>query len=57
MTDSPRRLYDTAAVYCEKIQVIIDRLAELGAEEELRLLQKRLQRLSFRSTPREGDDE
>ena len=57
MTDSPRRLYDTAAVYCEKIQAIIDRLAELGAEEELRLLQKRLQRLSFRSTPREGDNE
>jgi uncharacterized protein YaaW (UPF0174 family) len=50
------RLYHAASVYCLKIQNIIDHLSELGANEQLKLLAGRLQRLSFRSTPLGADD-
>jgi hypothetical protein len=56
VTDNPQRLYDAASVYCLKIQNIIDHLSELGANEQLKLLAGRLQRLSFRSTPLGADD-
>jgi hypothetical protein len=56
VTDNPQRLYDAASVYCLRIQNIIDHLSELGANEELKLLAGRLQRLSFRSTPLGASD-
>ena len=55
--DNPIAIYDIAAKHCQTIQVCIDRLHELGANHQLKLLTGRLQRLAFRATPvEEGHD-
>ena len=48
-------IYDVAAKHCQTVQGCIDRLHELGATHELKLLTSRLQRLAFRATPTEGE--
>ena len=55
--DNPIAIYDIAAKHCQTIQVCIDRLHELGANHQLKLLTGRLQRLAFKATPvEEGHD-
>jgi hypothetical protein len=55
--NNPIAIYDIAAKHCQTIQVCIDRLHELGANHQLKLLTGRLQRLAFRATPvEEGHD-
>jgi hypothetical protein len=53
---NPIAIYDVAARHCQTIQVCIDRLHELGAIHELKLLTSRLQRLAFRATPVEPEE-
>ena len=48
-----QRIYETAVRHLQTVQASIDRLAELGANEQLRFLSGRLARLSFRATPNE----
>jgi len=49
-------IYDIAAKYLNTVQVCVDRLQELGANHELKLLTACLTRLAFRSAP-SGPDE
>jgi len=44
-------IYDIAAKYLTTVQVCVDRLHELGATHELKLLMGRLTRLVSRSSP------
>ena len=44
-------IYDIAAKHLHTAQICVDRLHELGATHELKLLTGRLQRLAFRATP------
>jgi hypothetical protein len=44
-------IYNIAAKHLQTVRGCVDRLHELGATHELRLLTGRLQRLSFRATP------
>jgi hypothetical protein len=44
-------IYDIAAKHLQTAQVCVDRLQELGATHELKLLAARLTRLAFRATP------
>jgi hypothetical protein len=46
-----QRIYALTCRHLQTVQANIDRLAELGANEELALLTSRLQRLSFRAAP------
>jgi hypothetical protein len=46
-----QRIYNIAAKHLQTVQACVDQLHELGANEELKLLTSRLQRLPFRSTP------
>jgi hypothetical protein len=48
-----QRLNEVAVQHLQTVQGCVDRLHELGATEQLRLLTGRLQRLSFRATPHE----
>jgi len=48
-------IYDIAAKYLQTTQVCIDRLHELGATHELKLLTARLQRLESRAA--QADEE
>jgi hypothetical protein len=50
-----QRVYEIAVQHLQTVQGCIDRLAEFGANEQLRLLSGRLQRLSFRATPEGGE--
>jgi hypothetical protein len=43
-------IYDTAAKHLQTAQVCVDRLQELGATHELKLLAARLTRLAFQAT-------
>ena len=54
---NPQRIYTIAVDHLNTVQACIDRLAELGADEQLRLLQGRLQRLAFRATPTEEENQ
>jgi hypothetical protein len=54
MNNNRVAIYDIAAKHAQTIQACIDRLHELGAKDELRLLTGRLQRLAFNATPKEG---
>jgi hypothetical protein len=47
-------IYSIAVNHAQTVQVCIDRLHELGANEQLKLLTGRLQKLAIRATP--GDD-
>jgi hypothetical protein len=46
-----QRIYDQTCRHLQAVQINIDRLAELDANEELALLTSRLQRLAFRAAP------
>jgi hypothetical protein len=48
-------IYNIANDHAQTVQVCIDRLHELGANEQLKLLTRRLQKLAVRATP--GDDD
>jgi len=48
-------IYSIADNHAQTVQVCIDRLHELGANEQLKLLTERLQELAIRATPG-GDD-
>jgi hypothetical protein len=48
-------IYSIADNRVQTVQVCIDRLHELGANKQLRLLTGRLQKLAVRATP--GDDD
>jgi hypothetical protein len=48
-------IYSIADNHAQTVQVCIDRLHELGANEQLQLLIGRLQELAVRATPRDDD--
>src|SRR5215510_12727797 len=52
---SAEHLYSIADNHAQTVQVCIDRLHELGANEQLQLLTGRLQKLAVRAKP--GDDD
>src|SRR6266478_9200164 len=49
MTDAAH-IYNVAVQHLLAVQTAVDRLHELGAKEQLKLLTDRLQRLAFRSS-------
>ena len=49
------QIYRVAENHAQTVQVCIDRLHELGANEQLKRLTGRLQKLAVRATP--GDDD
>ena len=51
---SAEHIYRIADNHAQTVQVCIDRLYELGANEQLKVLSGRLQKLSARADP--GDD-
>jgi hypothetical protein len=53
---NPVAIYDVAAKHCQTIQACIDRLHELGAIHQLKLLTSQLQRLAFKATPVESNE-
>jgi hypothetical protein len=54
MSDA-EHIYSIADTHAQTVQLCIDRLHELGANEQLKLLTGRLQKLAVRTTP--GDDD
>ena len=46
----PENIYNIADNHVRTVQVCIDRLHELGANEQLKMLTERLQKLAFRAT-------
>jgi hypothetical protein len=52
---SAEHIYRIADNHAQTVQVCIDRLYELGANEQLKVLTGRLQKLAVRSNP--GDDD
>jgi hypothetical protein len=48
------RIYSIADNHAQTVEVCIDRLHELGANEQLKVLTGRLQRLAVQATP--GED-
>ena len=50
-TNSGKQIYSIADNHAQTVQVCIDRLHELGANEQLKLLTGRLQELAIRATP------
>lgn len=50
MTEA-ERIYNLTCRHLLNVQVAVDRLAELQANQELQILSARLQRLAFRSQP------
>jgi hypothetical protein len=53
---SAKHIYRIADNHAQTVQVCIDRLHELGANEQLRLLTGRLQKLANRATSRDDDN-
>ena len=51
-TNSGKQIYSIADDHAQTVQVCIDRLHELGANEQLKRLTGRLQRLAVRARPR-----
>ena len=49
-----KNIYDIADNHARTVQVCIDRLHELGANEQLKMLTERLQKLAVRAT---GEDD
>jgi len=45
------RIYSAADHHAQTVQVCVDRLQELGANEQLKRLTRRLQKLTVRATP------
>jgi hypothetical protein len=54
MSDA-EHIYNIADHHAQTVQVCVDRLQELGANEQLKRLTGRLQKLAVRATPL-GDD-
>ena len=54
MSDA-EHIYSIADNHAQTVQVCIDRLHELGANEQLKLLTGRLQKLAVRATPGDND--
>jgi hypothetical protein len=52
---SAKHIYDIADHHAQTVQVCIDRLHELGANEQLKLLTVRLQKLAVRATAADDD--
>ena len=52
-----QRIYKIAVRHLQTVQSCVDRLHELGANDQLKLLTGRLQRLAFRATSTEEDKE
>jgi hypothetical protein len=50
-----KHIYDIADHHAQTVQVCIDRLHELGANEQLKLLTVRLQKLAVRATAADDD--
>ena len=50
-----KHIYDIADHHAQTVQVCIDRLHELGANEQLKLLSARLQKLVVRATAADDD--
>src|SRR5262245_66444693 len=57
MTGNPIAIFDVAARNARTIEVCVDRLQQLGANHELRLLTGRLQRLAFKAAPTEEEED
>src|SRR6266487_875051 len=53
--NSAEHIYSIADNHVQTVQVCIDRLHQLGASEQLKLLTERLQRLSVRATPEDDN--
>jgi hypothetical protein len=53
MTDNRTQVFDVAIKNARTIEACIDRLVMLGADHELKLIARRLSRLTFRSAPSE----
>jgi hypothetical protein len=49
------RIYGIAVNHAQTVQVCIDRLHELGANTQLKLLTGRLQKLAVQATPADND--
>jgi len=49
-------IYDIAAKHLQTTQLCVDRLHELGATHELKLLTGRLQRLTSRAAPADEEE-
>ena len=54
---SAEHIYSIADNHVQTVQVCVDRLHELGAKEQLKLLTGRLRKLAFRATPGNGNDD
>jgi hypothetical protein len=52
---SAERVYSIAVDHAQTVQVCIDRLHELGANAQFKLLTGRLQKLAVRATPGKDD--
>jgi len=50
-----KHIYSIADAHAQTVQVCIDRLHELGANEQLKRLTGRLQKLAVRATPGDYD--
>jgi hypothetical protein len=55
LMSNAEHIYSIADNHAQTVQVCIDRLHELGANEQLQLLTGRLQELAVRATPRDDD--
>jgi hypothetical protein len=53
---SAEHIYSIADNHVQTVQVCIDRLHELGANEQLKLLTGRLRKLAVRATPGNKDN-
>jgi len=54
MTDNRIQVFDVAMKNARTIEVCVDRLAAMGADHELKLIAKRLSRLTFRVASEEA---
>jgi hypothetical protein len=51
MIDNRTQVFDVAMKNARTIEVCVDRLATMGADHELKLIARRLSRLTFRVAP------
>jgi hypothetical protein len=53
MIDNRTQVFDVAMKNARTIEACVDRLAMIGADHELKLIARRLSRLTFRAAPSE----
>jgi hypothetical protein len=53
MIDNRTQVFDVAMKNARTIEACVDRLAMMGADHELKLIARRLSRLTFRAAPSE----